>query len=152
MVDDLTFMERREIMQTARLADTLESRDGGGDTELSGMLARHMGTLCAGIGGGHAPGDGARPHICRRCGKGFDSWTGFALHLLPDRYEAGFHEDADGDYWLKTVDGEWLYADMLWGDKFGMASLGNTGGVDPESLDLDRITPADLVCIDSDDE
>ena len=151
MVDDLTFMERREIMQTARLADTLESRDGGGDTELSGMLARHMGTLCARVGDGHVPEDGAEPHVRCRCGERFDSWSGFAAHLMPGRYEAGFYEDADGDYWLKTVDGEWLYADMLWGDVFEMASS-MLAPMDPESLALDRITPADLVCIDSDDE
>lgn len=151
MADDLTLMERREILQTARLADTLKAGNGVGDAELPDMLTRRLKALSAILGDGHVPEDGAEPHVRCRCGERFDSWSGFAAHLLPDLYEPGFYEDADGDYWLKTVDGEWLYADMLWGDVFEMASS-MLAPMDPESMALDRITPADLVCIDSDGE
>lgn len=151
MADDLTFMERREFLQTARLADTLQAGNDVKDAELSDMLTRRLKALSARVGDGHVPEDGAEPHVRCRCGERFDSWSGFAAHLMPGRYEAGFYEDADGDYWLKTVDGEWLYADMLWGDVFEMASS-MLAPMDPESLALDRITPVDLVCIDSDGE
>lgn len=151
MMDNLTLMERREFMQTARLADTLRLRNGVGDAGLPDMLTRRLKTLSAKVGNDHVPEDGSKPHVRCRCGKGFDSWSGFAAHLMPGRYEAGFYEDEDGDYWLKTVDGEWLYADMLWGDVFEMASS-MLMTMDPESLALDRITPGSLVCIDSDDE
>lgn len=152
MADDLTLMERRGFLQTARLADTLQAGNGVGDAELLDMLTRRLKALSARVGGGHVPEDEAEPHVRCRCGERFDSWSGFAAHLMPGRYEAGFYEDADGDYWLKTVDGEWLYADMLWGDSFETAPLMASGGLDPESLALDRIAPADLVCIDSDGE
>ncbi len=57
----------------------------------------------------------------------------------------GFYQDTDGDYWLKTQEGIWLYSDMMWGDKFLFATTSNVSE-DPEKLQLRRISPSELDC------
>ncbi|OZG68219.1 hypothetical protein [Bifidobacterium eulemuris] len=67
------------------------------------------------------------------------------------KLEPGFYQDEDGDYWLKTTEGIWLYADMLWGDQWTVATSDKIH-VNPEETHLERINPAELDCLISDKE
>lgn len=60
-------------------------------------------------------------------------------------YPPGIYEDDDGDYWLKTKEGLWLYSDMMWGDEFALAAV-ITNVKDPEVLELRRISPEEIDC------
>lgn len=61
-------------------------------------------------------------------------------------YPPGIYEDDDGDYWLKTKEGLWLYSDMMWGDEFALAAV-ITNVKDPEVLELRRISPEEIDCM-----
>ena len=57
----------------------------------------------------------------------------------------GFYRDTDGDYWLKTQEGVWLYSDMLCGDQFIFATTVNVTW-NPEEIDMCRIDPSQIDC------
>ena len=60
-----------------------------------------------------------------------------------DGYEPGLYEDTDGDYWLKTLDGLWLYADRLWGSHWHLCRF-SPETWNPENLSLESIDPDDI--------